>query len=297
MQPDQNILNLLVGSFLGLLTGGARALKPDAISLLTLLITLDFILALVFNLLKDEGQGAIPTVLFSRIFKYGAFVYLVVGTTTSGYATIVNMIEQGFVAAGLAAAGNSMSINDFSNPSQIATTGLKLAWSLINTPADPGAQVSLWAKVTVFVCGLIIIFAFFFVAIRIFTLQITFGIVAASGLILIPFGVWKPTEFIFEKHKHNIIKLGLRFMFMAFVIGMVNAKAADWASASTDGITYQQAVYLAIGSLALSFLTVMAERVSTMTGAASFKGIKQMTISAVSAARGIASKIPSSKTK
>ena len=282
MQPDQNILTQLISSFLAILTSGSLNLVPSATKLLTILISIDFTLAFIFHLIQgDENGPVIPALLFTKIFKYGAFVFLVVGTTQSGYAQLVNQVQNSFIFLGLKAAGSSMTVNDFTNPSTIAKVGMDLAWGLLNIQPSPGAEITVSAKVIIFFSGLIIIIAFFVIAIRIFVLQVTFTIVAATGMILIPFGVWEPTAFIFDKIKNSIITYGMRYMFMSFVIAIVQTIASSWAVDPTVVITYQQASYILVGSLALAMLTIMAERVSTMMVAGSFKGVKQAITGAV----------------
>lgn len=269
MIPDANILTTILSQCHTLLNHIPERLTPFAIPLLFTLIVIDIAIKainfVIGSATQQGNEGLLKsTVILDSVITYGFFIYLVFGIgSTTGYTTIVNAVQEGFVFLGLKASGSGMTPQQFSAPSQIASRGMQLAWGLIYSPTQQ--DVSLTARCMIYLSGLGIILSFFLIAIRVFVLQIVFGIVAGTGLILIPFGVWDQTKFISEKVKNMVFRIGLKFLFMSFVVGLVDVVTRGWSKLTPDaGI--QQAAYVLVGSIALAMLTKAADRLADMGG-------------------------------
>lgn len=272
MTPDANILTFILKAYQGVLMYGAQHLMPFAKTTLMLLIIIDISLKSINYLILEKSmqqQGIAlgrSTIILENMILYGFFIYLVFGITgLSGYAELVNAIQKGMIKLGFLASNSGMSVNDFTNPSKIATRGMEIAWNLINSPVFDDSETTFTTKLIMYLCGLTIIIAFFQIGIRILKLQITFMIVAAAGIVLVPFGVWEHTKLVFDKLKNMIVKLGLKCLFMSFIIGIADVVTRDWGTLSGN-LTFQQAVYLMIGTLALSVLIKTSENLSNMQG-------------------------------
>lgn len=268
MVPDANILNNILNQCHSLLNTIPQRLTPYAISLLFTLLAVDIALKAINHAIDSSmtpAHGGLlkSTVVLDSVITYGFFIFLVFGVGgSSGYTTIVNALQEGFVFIGLKASGSCMTPQQFTSPSQIASRGMQLAWGLIYSPAQQ--DISLMARCLIYLSGLGIIVSFFLVAIRVFVLHIVFGIVAGTGLILAPFGVWNQTSFVYEKMKDLVFKVGLKFLFMSFVVGIIEVTTQGWSKTAADSV--EKAVFMLVGSMALAMLTKASDRLADMGG-------------------------------
>jgi type IV secretion system protein TrbL len=99
---------------------------------------------------------------------------------------------------------------------------------------------------------LMLIFCFFMIAINIFVVYVEFAIFASVALILVPFGVWEKTEFIFDKVKNGVINFGIKYMTLAFVVSISFNIIKQWQLPPDP--TFQQALYVLLGMLAVTYL-------------------------------------------
>lgn len=281
--PDQEILTTLTKEFLNVVKMGSRNILPDAKSLLYLLITIDLAWAAICWSLS-EAANLKHEEFVKKIVFYGAFIFMV-----TEYQTIVNAIMESFLKVGLKAGGNTLTITDITNPSTISKMGmdivapmfdnLNVGGSVVNgllsglSGAEGGGILQPLLKAAVLgILGFLIILCYFFIGIQIFITYLEFMIIAAIGLILIPFGAWGPTNFIFDKIKNSIINLGIKFMVLAFVASISIYVAREWTIPADP--TWQQVMYILLGSAAIAFLNwhvpATASGISSGSGGAGF---------------------------
>lgn len=266
MIPDQNILTSMMLSFQSVLKSGANNLYPDAYKLLMTLIIIDIAILFIHYLIDNEDQNTKAQIV-GCLFKYGFFIFLVTKVTDkTGYSILVNSIVKSFMFIGIKASNSGLTEDLFTNPSQIAQHGLNIASNMITAlHATELNSSSAEVQALVWLSCIGVIFSFFYIAIRVFYLSMQFTIVSAAGLILVPFGAWHHTEFIFEKIKHAIINIGYKYMFLSFIIAITYSITSDWALIP-ENITYQQSLYILFSSVALAILSHAAERMASMSG-------------------------------
>ena len=262
--PDQNILTSLLIDFKGKIGPASANIFPYAQKILKILVTIDLTLAYIMSLIKDEDAGV--KLLLQNVIKYGAFVYIL-----SSYTTIVNSIIATFQFVGLTAAGGGISASDFTNPSLMCTKGLELTADLITNVGAGQTILNPFTALLVLLAAIAIIFAFFVIGLEIFIVNVEFSIVAALGLILIPFGVWDKTSFIFDKIKEGIINFGIKYMMLAFVVSVSSSIVSGWTAVAANS-TWQQAMYMAFGACTLAYLCHHAPSVASSMSSGSGGG-------------------------
>lgn len=253
--PSNDILTNLMSVFQSKLAPASNIILPYAKNTLYLLTVIDLCVAYVMALIKEEEAGY--KLFLVNALKYGAFIYLV-----TSYNSIINMIIQSFQLIGLKAAGNIISISEFTNPSIITTKGLELTADFL---ANVGAGQTVMNPITaiiVLIAAIAIIVAFMVMGIQLFVVTVEFYIVAALGLILVPFGVFKHTSFLFDKIKDGIINFGIKYMVLGFVMSVSMDIIKKWSALSGDA-TIQQATYMAFGACALAYLCYHAPSVAS----------------------------------
>lgn len=264
MIPDQNILTEMMKSLQYVLKSGATNLYPDATKLLYTLIVIDLAVAYIMSLINEEDAGY--KLLLERLLKYGFFIFMVtIITDKTGFAIIVNAIGKSFVFIGIKAANSGLTEDLFTNPSQIAQHGMDIAWNMISAPKDFNFESGIMAQLIICMSGIGVILSFFYIAIQIFYVSIQFAIVAAAGLILVPFGVWDKTKFIFVKIKNAILYIGYKYMFLTFIVAITYNIIKEWEQVPAS-VTYQQSLYILFASTTLAILCKVATNMASMHG-------------------------------
>lgn len=207
MGPTE-LLNLFKGFF----QSGQSSLLNPAVGLLSVLalITVTWH-ALMWSF--DESGNAIKDILKKVIF-IGIFIWFV-----KQWPWIIQKAIDGFVWAG-GKAGNSSNISVMNDPSAIMIEGFRVVTSLVKALAE-ASPWELPAYFTNLIIFLLIILCYAIIAIQVFLVQVEFGIIATLGLILIPFGVLRPTSFIAEKVFGAVMSFGIKLMVLSFILSII----------------------------------------------------------------------------
>lgn len=276
--PDGNILTNLLKDFSAITANSRPLIQGYAVKVLITLTTIDILLACIVCLMENQD---IARTMLRRTLKYTAFAFMVMF-----FKDIVNAFSASFIKIGLEAGGKVLTPNDFTNPSYISTLGWDMVGPFVQNIIDGksfGANngdlvdkiVSLPSAMLLGLVYIMILGCFFAIAINIFILYIEFAIFTSIALILVPFGVWDKTEFIFDKAKNGVINYGIKYMVLAFIVSVAMNKIRDWQLPPDP--TFQQALYVLLGMLAITYLSWHAPSVAagfaggsggSMTGAA-----------------------------
>ena len=243
-----------------------------------MLITIDLALVYIISLIRGKTEGIKP--LLYKIPAYGAYIFLV-----QQYQVILNSICASFIKAGITAGGGGVSTADFTNPSLIITKGFDLIgpvldnyiahndsfkWLLVEalgelvSPAitQVAGMLGVAPKMSVVmslllivISSLLIMACFFVIGMQLFVIQVEFALVAALGIILIPFGVWDKTSFIFDKIKTGIVNFGIKLMLMATLTATCITLLKNLTLPAEP--TWQNMLYLLLGSAAMAYLAVI----------------------------------------
>lgn len=276
--PDGNILTSIMNDFVAITSTSRTKVEPYALKVLGTLITIDLLIASILMLIEDLPMGK---QILSRTLKYGGFAFMVLS-----YQTIINALSSSFVMIGLKAAGDTITAKTFTNPSLITDIGFKLIGPFTQNIADGktfgadhgGVIDKVLSMPSVLMLGLtymMILFCFFLIAVNIFITYVEFAIFTSIALILVPFGVWEKTEFIFDKVKNGVINYGIKFMTLSFIISISFNIIKKWQLPPDP--TFNQALYVLLGIFAITYLCWHAPSVAagfagggggSMTGAA-----------------------------
>jgi type IV secretion system protein TrbL len=255
MPTDPSILTALLTRFLGQFQLGFGRLLPAATWLLQTLALIEIILVALWWALQRQDVLAS---LLQRVLRVGFFVYLV---TT--FPTIIGAIVDSFVFAGLAAGGNTLRYREFVDPSQVAAFGLTATmpifehlqhYSILGQLANPVDSV------VTGLAGLIILLAFFLIAIQIFLTYLKFYLAAVVGFFLVPFGVNRHTAFIAERVFAMVLAFGVKLMVLAFIASA--AMPVLFALNVPPDPSLNQIFTLLLASLAIAFLAWHAPAVA-----------------------------------
>jgi type IV secretion system protein TrbL len=203
-------LTTLLNTFEVAFTGGFSKIYPDAMHLLSILATLEVAVAAIWWVICEDN---VLIELLKKIMKVGFFIFLV-----ANYQFIIHSIVDGFVYAGFKAGGAAQgSTSLIKDPSAIIRIGFELA-----KPIDAAiAQYNPLNVPKILLAGLaelMVMLAFFALALGVFITYLEFYLISVLGLILIPFGACKYTAFMAEKVFGAVISFGVRLMVLSFIL-------------------------------------------------------------------------------
>ncbi|MHC1697554.1 MAG: type IV secretion system protein [Geobacteraceae bacterium] len=202
----------LLNSFLSVCkTGQTNLLKP-ALGLLAILsiITITWH-ALMWSF--DESGNALKEFLRKVIF-IGAFIFIV-----QSFPWLVKCVISGFTWVGNTA-GNPSGASIVNDPTEIMKQGVRVCANLVVEITNSNSISALGHLIVSFGEFLAIILCFVIIAVQVFLVNVELGIITTLGLILIPFGVWRPTSFIAEKVFGAIISFGVKLMVLSFILAV-----------------------------------------------------------------------------
>ena len=202
----------LLKAFLHIFQSGQSQLLNPALRLLSVLA----LITITWNALMwtmDEGSDALKEFLRKVIF-IGAFIFIV-----KSFPLLVGQVISGFIWVGNTA-GNQPNPSIVYDPSEIMVQGFKVCQQLTIEMANNDGFSQFAQYIRNFIEYLLIIICFMIMAIQVFLVNVELGIITTLGIMLIPFGVWKPTAFIAEKVFGAIISFGVKLMVLSFILAI-----------------------------------------------------------------------------
>lgn len=185
---------------------GAYNIVPYALGLLGSFAVINIALT---TALKINEQDHIKYI-FSQTLKIGFFAFLVI-QWVGGTFGIATVIGQGFESLGLIASGATMA-----DPDQIVANGFSVIDKMLQDTFKLGFG-SFALIIANIVVALGTLFCVFFMAIELFMCKVEITLIGVLTIPLIPFGMLKWTNFLFEKAIGAIFSIGIKLMVMSFV--------------------------------------------------------------------------------
>ena len=249
------LLTDILTQFLTVYRLGFGYIQNDAFTLLGTVGSIDLILAALFWAMKGEDFTA---GFIKKILIAGLFLYFV-----QNWQTLTDTTVSGFVYIGAKAGGGS-NVPALVDPSSIIKYSETIT-DPINQEIDALSANSTFG-ITVDIldleaCKLLILLACCFIAITAFLCYLEFYIVAVLSLIMLPFGIFKPTAFLAEKAIGSIISFGVRLMVLAFVLS-TSMPLLQQFGLPVDP-TFHQCMCILIGTAAIAFLAYRAPAIAS----------------------------------
>jgi type IV secretion system protein TrbL len=190
-------------------TDSISTIKPVIYWLFMSLITIDLLLSILLNL----GDTDIIKQLIQKTLKYGIFYYVIYN-----YAWLTNIIITSCGRMGLMAGGYGADPNLITDPGKIAQYGLHIAGPILdfmNKKAGPIGNAMATMMPGLYGIAMVILImilgAFFLMAIEVFITYLETFIVGVIALILIPFGANRYTSIIGQKAANLAITYGIKY--------------------------------------------------------------------------------------
>jgi len=258
---DLNVIDQFMQAFVAYIDSGFGLLGGDVGFLTTILIGIDITLAGLFWALG--GEDDVIAKFLKKILYVGVFALIL-----NSFQTLSEIIFRSFAGLGLTAGGSAIGSEDLLMPGRLAGTGFEAAWPLLRQAKElvgPIAFFDNFIEIAVLVIAwLIVIAAFFILAIQLFITILEFKLTSLAGFVLVPFALWNRTSFLAERVLGNVVSSGIKVMVLAVIVGIGSNYFADFTSALTgEEVSIEQAVSLMLASLALFGLAIFGPAIAS----------------------------------
>lgn len=257
---DLSVIDQFLATFVSYIDSGFGLLEPDVAFLTTVLIGIDITLAgLAWAMAEDKS--VIPAMI-KKILYVGAFALIL-----NNFSGLAGIIFESFAGLGLKATGAAITAADLMRPGFVAATGYQAAAPLLAEVSDllgPIAFFENFATIAVLmIAWLIVLLAFFILAIQLFMTVLEFKLTTLAGFILVPFALWNKTSFLAERVLGNVIASGIKLMVLAVIVGIGSTLfGAFTASFAGEDITLAEAASTVLGALAIFMLGIFGPGVA-----------------------------------
>lgn len=228
---------------------GFGLLHGEVAFIATTLIVIDVTLAALF---WTMGQGDdIVARLIKKTLFVGVFAYII-----GNWNALAKIVFDSFAGLGLKASGTGFSAAQLLQPGRVAQVGLDAGKPILDSISGLMGYVSFFENflqiVILLFAWVVVLLAFFTLAIQLFITLIEFKLATLCGFVLIPFGLFGKTAFMAERVLGNVISSGIKVLVLAVIIGIGSTLFDQFTSAiGTAQPTIEDAMTIVLAALTL----------------------------------------------
>jgi type IV secretion system protein TrbL len=258
---NTGVIDNFTNVFTTYIDSGFGLLKGEVAYLASTLIVIDITLAgLFWAWAADEDVLAH---LVKKTLYIGFFAFLI-----GNFNGLAQIIYNSFAGIGLKAAGSSLSAAQLAQPGRVAQVGLTASQPLLDAAGQLVGPVAFFSNFVVIVvlvlAWLIVIAAFFIMAVQLFVTLIEFKLTTLAGFILVPFGLFNQTAFLAEKVLGNVVASGVKVLVLAVVVGIGTTLFSQFNQGfGSNPPTFEGSLSLALAALSLLGLSIYAPGIAT----------------------------------
>ena len=213
-----SVIDTFLNTFTTYIDSGFGLVRGDVAYLSSTLIVIDITLAGLF-----WAWGADEDILQRLVKKtlYVGFFAFIIANFNSLSAIVFNS----FAGLGLKAGGSSIwTDGQFLRPAVWPQVGLDAGQPLLDAVGQLMGFSSFFANfvqiAVLMMSWLLVLIAFFILAVQLFVTLIEFKLTTLAGFVLIPFALFNKTAFLAEKVLGNIVASGVKVMVLAVIVGI-----------------------------------------------------------------------------
>ncbi len=246
---DTGVIDRFLEVFTRYIDSGFGLLGSEVAFIATTLIIIDVTLAALFW--SWGADDDIMARLIKKTLFVGVFAYLI-----SNWNYLAQIVFESFAGIGLKASGTGFSTADLLRPGKVAQTGLDAGRPLLESISDLMGYWSFFENFIQIACMLfawvLVLLAFFILAVQLFVTLIEFKLTTLAGFILIPFGLFGKSAFMAERVLGNVISSGIKVLVLAVIIGIGSTLFSEFtAGFGGNTPTIDQAMAIVLAALSL----------------------------------------------
>src|SRR5882724_725049 len=167
--------------------------------------------------------------LVKKTLFVGVFAYLI-----GNWNSLARIVFESFAGLGLKASGTGLASADFLRPGRIAQVGLDAGRPILQSISQLMGYVSFFENfiqiAVLLFAWIMVLMAFFILAIQLFVTLIEFKLTTLAGFVLIPFGLFGWTAFMAERVLGSVISSGVKVLMLAVIIGIGSTLFSQFTS-------------------------------------------------------------------
>ena len=211
------VIDRFLQVFTSYIDSGFGLLGGEVAFIATTLIVIDVTLAALFW--SWGADDDIIARLVKKTLFVGAFAYII-----SNWNNLAKIVFDSFVGLGLKGSGTSFTTAELLRPGKVAQTGLDAGRPLLESISGLMGYWSFFENfiqiACMFLAWVLVLLAFFILAIQLFVTLIEFKLTTLAGFVLIPFGLFGKSAFMAERVLGNVISSGIKVLVLAVIIGI-----------------------------------------------------------------------------
>ena len=221
------VIDRFLAVFTQYIDSGFGLLGGEVAFIATTLIVIDVTLAALFW--SWGADDDIIARLVKKTLFVGVFAYLI-----GNWNSLSRIVFESFAGLGLKASGTGMAEADFLRPGCIAQVGRDAGRPILDSISGLMGYVSFFEnfiQITVLLFAwVMVLLAFFILAIQLFITLIEFKLTTLAGFVLIPFGLFGKTAFAVERVLGNVVSSGIKVLVLAVIVGIGSTLFAQFTA-------------------------------------------------------------------
>jgi len=257
---NTGIIDQFLETFTHYIDSGFGLVQGDVTFLTTTLIVIDITLAGLF-----WAWGADEDVMHRLVKKvlYIGFFAFVIGN----FNGLAKIVFESFAGLGLKAGGSQIDEATFLQPGHLAATGIDAAQPMLDAANKMMGFTSFFANfvliAVLMVAWLLVLLAFFILAVQVFVSIIEFKLTTLAGFVLIPFALFNKTSFLAERVLGNVVSSGVKILVLAVVVGIGSGLFHQFTAGFAGPVpTINEVLAVLLASLALLGLGIFGPSIA-----------------------------------
>jgi len=256
---DTGVIDRMLDVYTQHIDSGFGLLGGEVAFLSTTLVAIDMTLAALF---WAWAQDDVTARLVKKTLYVGFFAFLI-----GNFHALSLIVLKSFSGLGLKASGAGISADDFLRPGKLAALGISSCKPILQAASElggfPGFFENIVQIVILLAVALLVIVAFFVIAVQIFVVLIEFKLATLAGFVLVPFGLFGRTAFLAERVLGAVIASGVKVMVLAVIVGIGSTLFSEFTSAASGQPTLEEVLAMALAALTLLGLSIFGPGIAS----------------------------------
>uniref|UniRef100_B0T8Q7 P-type conjugative transfer protein TrbL n=1 Tax=Caulobacter sp. (strain K31) TaxID=366602 RepID=B0T8Q7_CAUSK len=256
---DTGVIDRMLDVYTQHIDSGFGLLGGEVAFLSTTLVAIDMTLAALF---WAWAQDDVTARLVKKTLYVGFFAFLI-----GNFHALSLVVLKSFSGLGLKASGAGISADDFLRPGKLAALGISSCKPILQAASElggfPGFFENIVQIVILLAVALLVIVAFFVIAVQIFVVLIEFKLATLAGFVLVPFGLFGRTAFLAERVLGAVIASGVKVMVLAVIVGIGSSLFSEFNSTAAGQPTLEEVLAMALAALTLLGLSIFGPGIAS----------------------------------
>jgi type IV secretion system protein TrbL len=221
------VIDRFLAVFTQYIDSGFGLLGGEVTFIASTLVVIDLTLAALFW--SWGGNDDLIARLVRKTLFVGVFAFLI-----GNWNSLARIVFESFAGLGLKASGTGLAEADFLRPGRIAQVGLDAGRPLLDSISGLMGYVSFFENfiqiAVLLFAWVMVLLAFFILAIQLFVTLIEFKLTTLAGFVLIPFGLFGKTAFAAERVLGAVVSSGIKVLVLAVIVGIGSTLFAQFTA-------------------------------------------------------------------